>query len=423
MAKTITVSKTQDLATFEAFEQALYEGLSHLNDPMYQPPALLWQGLGVPPQQDVKCLQSALIQAIEALKPAPNVAPHARSQRVYELLSLRYLQGLTQEETGDRLGLTVRHIRREQKLAVHGLAQWLWDQSQADDTPAKAQTPVAEMEDDEADTPTWRSQVQQELAALQQGTPAETADVKTVIEGVLKIGGALTAKHNICLNPGSIPPNLVANIHPSALRQIVLTAIEKLVTHLTLGEISLRARQKGGVITVTVRGGPVAKETPGPLPDSALIREILSTSTGEVTIRQSGATIVFQITLPSATEAISVLVVDDNADLLNFYRRWTTNTPYQITHLADGRDLFETIAVTKPDLIVLDVMLPDTDGWELLTYLHEHPDTRSIPVMICSVIRREELALSLGASLYVSKPVRRRQFIEALDQVCGRVVG
>ena len=228
--------------------------------------------------------------------------------------------------------------------------------------------------------------------------------------------------------------NLIAKIHPSALRQIVLTAIEKLVTHLTAGEISLRARQQGDSIIITVSGGPVAEKTrtplpdsaslpdSDPLPDSALIREILSESAGEVTIRQTGTTVDFQIILPSATEAISVLAIDDNPGLLNFYRRWTTNTPYQITPLTDGRDLFETIATTRPDLIVLDVMLPDTDGWELLTYLHEHPDTRSIPVIICSVIRREELALSLGASLYVSKPVRR-QFIAALDQVCGRVMG
>lgn len=149
----------------------------------------------------------------------------------------------------------------------------------------------------------------------------------------------------------------------------------------------------------------------------------MSESAGDVKIRQTGATVDFQITLPSATEAISVLAIDDNPDLLNFYRRWTTNTPYQITPLTDGQHLFETIAATKPDLIVLDVMLPDTDGWELLTYLHEHPDTHSIPVIICSVIRREELALTLGARLYVPKPVRRRQFIAALDQVCGQVVG
>jgi len=61
--------------------------------------------------------------------------------------------------------------------------------------------------------------------------------------------------------------------------------------------------------------------------------------------------------------------------------------------------------------------LPDIDGWELLTNLREHPATRSLPVIVCSVVREEELALALGAARYVPKPVRRQEFIQALDQV------
>jgi CheY-like chemotaxis protein len=69
---------------------------------------------------------------------------------------------------------------------------------------------------------------------------------------------------------------------------------------------------------------------------------------------------------------------------------------------------------------VLDVLLPDTDGWELLTYLHEHPATRALPILVASVVHGEELALALGATAYLSKPVRRQQFIQALDQARAR---
>ena len=62
-------------------------------------------------------------------------------------------------------------------------------------------------------------------------------------------------------------------------------------------------------------------------------------------------------------------------------------------------------------------MLPDADGWELLTRLREHAATASTPIIICSVVRREELALALHATLYLAKPVRRQQFIQALEQV------
>jgi CheY-like chemotaxis protein len=74
------------------------------------------------------------------------------------------------------------------------------------------------------------------------------------------------------------------------------------------------------------------------------------------------------------------------------------------------------VETVTPDVIVLDVILPDADGWELLMHLHEHPIARSIPIIICSVVREKELALALGAKAYLPKPVRRRQFISALQQ-------
>jgi CheY-like chemotaxis protein len=86
-------------------------------------------------------------------------------------------------------------------------------------------------------------------------------------------------------------------------------------------------------------------------------------------------------------------------------------------HVAKGDKLFEMIGEQAPDIIILDIMLPDVDGWKLLTRLREMPETRSTPIIICSVIRGQALALALGAALYVPKPVRRQQLIEALDRV------
>ncbi|MBV7337733.1 response regulator [Chloroflexi bacterium TSY] len=419
----MTEPKNQELETIEVLEQALYEALPHLNAPVYQPSALLWQVLRVPQQQGIKGMQSALIKAIEALKPAPDVAPYAHSQRIYELLSLRYRQGLTQEETGDRLGLSIRQIRREQKRAIHNLAQWLWGQRRTD-TPAVAGTPSADGGNIETDP--WRSQVRQELDILQQNIPETKSEVAAVMAGVVQVGQVLTAKHNIQLKVDPIPKNLTAMIQPSALRQILLTAIEKLVQHMTSGEIVLLAEMAGEFITLTVTGGPIVTDTlpdSAPLPNSALIQELLGDHGDTFNIQRAGETIVFQFRLSATGDPISVLVVDDNADLVTFFRISVTNTRYQIIHLADGERLFETIAATKPNLIVLDVLLPGMDGWELLAYLHEHPDTRAIPIIVCSVIRREDLALALGASFYLPKPVRRQEFIEALDEAYSRVTG
>jgi len=68
-------------------------------------------------------------------------------------------------------------------------------------------------------------------------------------------------------------------------------------------------------------------------------------------------------------------------------------------------------------------MLPDVDGWELLTHLHQHPATRHIPVLVCTVVHAEELARALGAAAYLAKPVRRAEFIEALRQLRPQAPG
>lgn len=266
----------------------------------------------------------------------------------------------------------------------------------------------------------WQSQVQQELSVLQQYQGEHQANLAETIDGVVRIAEVLASAHGLVLRVQPLPPELAVNIHPSALRQILLTAIEKLASHMESSDIVIAGQAAGDQVELMIRG------TVGPqtaLPQSDLITEILQVTQGTFTVKREDQEIVFRISLPLAKTTVSVLVVDDNPDLVHFFRLYTANTPYIITHLLAGEQLFEQITTIKPDIIVLDVLLPGQDGWELLSYLRSHAETRSIPVIVCSVVKREELALALGAALYLPKPVRRRQFIQALDEACGRVVG
>jgi CheY-like chemotaxis protein len=136
--------------------------------------------------------------------------------------------------------------------------------------------------------------------------------------------------------------------------------------------------------------------------------------------RQSGDNSLTFITKLPSVDKVTVLVVDDNEDLVHFYRRYTTNTRYQIVQVANGCNALEIAQTVLPELIVLDIMLPDIDGWQVLAQLRDFSATRTIPIVICSVVGRAEMALALGATLYVPKPVTRRQFIQALDSALGQ---
>ena len=136
---------------------------------------------------------------------------------------------------------------------------------------------------------------------------------------------------------------------------------------------------------------------------------------GRVALQREAEGIIVAFDLPAAGKIV-VLVIDDNLDLVHFYRRYTEGTNFEIVHTPEGKRAFEFIQVFHPDLIVLDVMLPDVDGWYLLSQLYESPATKPIPVVVCSVVREKELALALGAALYVPKPVLRHEFLEALQR-------
>jgi CheY-like chemotaxis protein len=306
-------------------------------------------------------------------------------------------------------------VRREQQQAIYALARRFWEKRPAHKIPA-----VVEAGPDETPEPesvAWRIQVREELAALQQHAPGSIVEVATAIRGVMKIGEALTAPHLISLQLEAPEADLAVAMHPSALRQVLITGIEKIGQSISAGQVTLRVEGGEDRVRLLISGEPVTTSQP---PDSDLIREILSVYGASVDAYLEEQRAGFRIELPPANK-MTVLVIDDNADLVHFYRRYTTGTRYQIVHLAEGQPTLASAQEIKPDIIVLDVMLPDIDGWELLANLRGQPATKMIPIIVCSVIRRAELALSLGASLYLPKPVRRREFVQALDQILNQV--
>ncbi len=404
------------MSDFQEFERDLRDALSHLYDPAYEPPESLWRVTGCDPRQGLEALQRSLIQAIERLEPAPHVPATARSRRIYNLLLQVYVQDRTQEETAQCLGITPRHLRRELPECAHVLALRLWAQKRAGmvspresaQEGATAATPAASSTDASAE---WRSQVRQEIASLSDSAPGVESKMTEVMDDAVQVARALTAKRGVDLRVKQTQPNLVAAIHPSLVRQALIVAIRELANTMTGGTITLAAQPTERTIRVTITGSSVPVTA---TPNSEFICEILSSQGGAAeTVRDAERTSL-RIELPSAGKV--VLVVDDNPDMLHLYRRYVLGTQYRIVHTGQGQRVFDIIDESAPDVIMLDVMLPDADGWQLLTRLYEDPLTKHIPVVVCSVIQEEDLALALGAALYLAKPVQRQQFIEALDQ-------
>jgi CheY-like chemotaxis protein len=414
------------MVSYNEFEQELHTALYHLYDPDYQPGEALCAVIGCDAGEGMPAVQTAIFRAIKSLEPPPSTSPAAPTRQVYDLLRHRFVLQLTQEETAYRLYVSRRTVNRLQHKAVHALVGALLEHSRDVPTERLRDAPTERLylpesddklptEDTISDTQQadWHSQVQRELDSLQAKAPNASCDVKEVIGSVLDLVDPMFSKRGICTEVRSVQPSLVAAIHPVLLYQVLISALRRFAPYMSEGQISIYARLEDGNARITLTGATAVTDR---LSEREFTDGIPISKGISIEACVDGTQAFVWISVPSMGK-ITVLVVDDNEDMVRFYRDCAIGTRYHIVHVAQGRDLFEAVEATLPDIIVLDVMLPDIDGWRLLMRLHEDPATRSIPVIICSVVQEEDLALSLGAVRYLPKPVRPRAFVQALDQV------
>ncbi len=121
-----------------------------------------------------------------------------------------------------------------------------------------------------------------------------------------------------------------------------------------------------------------------------------------------------------------ILVVDDEADILNLLDYTLTRAGFEVEKASDGPEALGKAVSRAPALIVLDIMLPDMEGTEVLRRLKEGGSTRHIPVIMLTA-KGDEIdkivGLELGAEDYITKPFSPREFILRVKAVLKRAGG
>jgi DNA-binding response OmpR family regulator len=118
-----------------------------------------------------------------------------------------------------------------------------------------------------------------------------------------------------------------------------------------------------------------------------------------------------------------VLIVDDEPMVLTATKIVLRSVGFRVSVAESGDAGLALAQQDTPDLILLDVMMPDVDGWETLGRLTEHPATRGVPVIIFTArehTRGPQLARDLGASAYLRKPFDAEELIELVRRHVGR---
>jgi CheY-like chemotaxis protein len=153
-----------------------------------------------------------------------------------------------------------------------------------------------------------------------------------------------------------------------------------------------------------------------------MAQQLIQVAGGSLEVKlddRAEAPLMVNITLPTA-EQVAVLVIDDNVDTLQLMQRYLSNSRYRFIGTSDPQEGLALAEQLVPAIIVLDVMLPGVDGWELLGRLREHPKTSAIPVIVCTILPQRPLALTLGAAEFIRKPVSQKTLLSALDRQVDR---
>ncbi len=113
-------------------------------------------------------------------------------------------------------------------------------------------------------------------------------------------------------------------------------------------------------------------------------------------------------TRAGATDKGSILLIDDAADFRRIYRHFLSREGYRIQEAEDGEKAWQLLRTNKPDLILLDLVLPKKSGFDVLRQIRAEPATKDIPVVILSGLGNEEnikRGVELGATYHSVKGV------------------
>ncbi|GLC31491.1 ATP-binding protein [Clostridium omnivorum] len=115
-----------------------------------------------------------------------------------------------------------------------------------------------------------------------------------------------------------------------------------------------------------------------------------------------------------------IICIDDDTNILKLYKEYLNDNNFNVLCLNGTEDVVRIITEAKPDLVILDIIMPNKDGWEILSEMKTSTAAKNIPVIMVSVLNEKSLAYKMYADEYLVKPITQEELLSAVKKVLSR---
>ena len=124
-----------------------------------------------------------------------------------------------------------------------------------------------------------------------------------------------------------------------------------------------------------------------------------------------------QMVTPTRPDGIPVIVIDDDLAAIEIVTTYLSRDGYSVYGVRDSRHALDEVRRLKPAAIILDILMPHEDGWEVLAALKADPELQAVPVVLYTIVEEQQLGFYLGASAYLVKPINEAQLRATVGQL------
>ena len=382
----------------DEFIRQVHELLPHLFDPVRLHEHPLAGQLVSPdvtdPMARSQSLREVVLAAILDLRPPPGVPPDDPACRPYAIIHQRYADGFSREEVQRNLAISRRQFFREQQRALDALTRVLWQRRIA----SLGTGPSGAAADEELE----HLHIQHRAFDIE----ASARQAISAVRGLADSRGVA-----LSLSTAGVP---LAYGDEAVTRQLIVGVLSLLAQGYGQRYLEVAFERHENALRLHFRGVLPGADIEQLGAAVASLRRLATRTDASLTLSDTGQAII--LSLPLAPARV-VVVVDDNARTLQLFQRYLEPYRYQVVAISSGAQALGRIAELRPHAVILDVMMQDVDGWQVLQGIRTDPHTETTPVIVCSVLNEAELARSLGADLYLRKPISQLELVRALGQV------